>query len=100
MRVDSRRCSRPREPAFAPFPENPEPDKPKRNISPLMIVLPVLAVLIVAGGFFGWRWYAGHVVRARELMESATSYLDAGSYREAEKDFWSWWRSNPTTPTR
>lgn len=88
----------PQGPVFNPFPEGPEPDKPRKKISPLMIILPVLAVLLAGGGFFGWRWYSEHVVRANELAESAAQALDAGDYRQAEEDFLELLEIKPNDP--
>ncbi len=83
---------------YPPGPENPEEDKPKKKVTPLMIILPVLAVLIAAGGFFGWRWYSDHVVRANELAESAAQALDAGNYQQAEEDYLELLEIKPNDP--
>lgn len=68
-------------------PTGPENTKPaKKRMSPMVIVLPVLAVLIVLGGLFGWRWYS-QKTQASELLESATEYLSTGGYKQAEEAF-------------
>ncbi len=62
------------------------PAQPRRRNSVLPIVLGALAVLILAGGFFGYR-YISVRSQCEELLAQAGASMEEGSYGEAEKAY-------------